>query len=125
MRNPHTVHVVIGTSPTLWSRITGMGSVHVDLQRVRAEDQSPLVQCTRCLGYGHSKKFCKEPADGCSHCGGLHHKAECAEWVAGVPPTCRNCKKAKLESFEHNAFSSSCPVRKRWDELARSAVSYC
>ncbi|CAH2085314.1 unnamed protein product [Euphydryas editha] len=101
-RNPHTVHVVIGTSPTLWSRITGMGSVHVDLQR-----------------------FCKEPADGCSHCGGLHHKAECAEWVAGVPPTCRNCKKAKLESFEHNAFSSSCPVRKRWDELARSAVSYC
>ncbi|CAH2094690.1 unnamed protein product [Euphydryas editha] len=91
-RNPHTVHVVIGTSPTLWSRITRMGSVHVNLQR-------PLW--------------------------GLHHKAECAEWVAGDPPTRRNCKKAKLESFEHNAFSSSCPIRKRWDELARSAVSYC
>ncbi|CAH2104278.1 unnamed protein product [Euphydryas editha] len=27
---------------TLWSRITGMGSVHIELQRISEEDQSPL-----------------------------------------------------------------------------------
>ncbi|CAH2104969.1 unnamed protein product [Euphydryas editha] len=69
-RNPHVANIVLSASPTLWRRITDKGSVHIDLQRVRAEDQSPLVQCTRCLGYGHGRKFCKDPADLCSHCGG-------------------------------------------------------
>ncbi|CAH2106563.1 unnamed protein product [Euphydryas editha] len=36
-RNPHVAHVVIGTSPILWSRITALGSVYIDLQRVKAE----------------------------------------------------------------------------------------
>ncbi|XP_069363495.1 uncharacterized protein [Maniola hyperantus] len=124
-RNPHMAHVVISTSPTLWSRITGLGSVHIDLQRVRAEDQSPLVQCTRCLGYGHGRKFCKDSVDLCSHCGGPHLRPKCAEWLAGSPPSCRNCCNAKLDNVEHNVFSEDCPVRKRWDDLARSTVAYC
>lgn len=124
-RNPHTNNVVLSSSPILWSRIIGMGSVHIDLQRVRAEDQSPLVQCSRCLGYGHSRKFCKESVDGCSHCGGPHLKAKCDEWAVAAPPTCINCSRAKLENREHNAFSSDCPIRRRWDELARSTVAYC
>ncbi|CAH2090549.1 unnamed protein product [Euphydryas editha] len=124
-RNPHVAHVVLSASPTLWGRITGMGSVHIDLQRVRAEDQSPLVQCSRCLGYGHRRKFCKDPADLCSHCGGPHLRSKCADWLAGSPPSCRNCRKAKLDNVEHNAFSDDCPVRRRWDDLARSSVAYC
>ncbi|CAH2095694.1 unnamed protein product [Euphydryas editha] len=124
-RNPHLVNVVLSTSPTLWARITGVGSVHVDLMRVRAEDQSPLVQCTRCLGYGHGRKYCKDPADLCSHCGGPHLKAKCTDWLAGSPPSCRNCRRAKFDNIEHNAFSDDCPVRRRWDDLARSTVAYC
>lgn len=124
-RNPHVVNVVLSASPTLWARIIGAGSVHVDLMRVRAEDQSPLVQCTRCLGYGHGRKYCKDPADLCSHCGGPHLKAKCADWLAGSPPSCRNCRRAKFDNIEHNAFSDDCPVRRRWDDLARSTVAYC
>ncbi|XP_069363469.1 uncharacterized protein [Maniola hyperantus] len=123
-RNPHMAHVVISTSPH-WSRITGLGSVRIDLQRVRAEDQSPLVQCTRCLGYGHGRKFCKDSVDLCSHCGGPHLRPKCAEWLAGSPPSCKNCCNAKLDNVEHNVFSEDCPVRKRWDDLARSTVAYC
>ncbi|CAH2088587.1 unnamed protein product [Euphydryas editha] len=55
-RNPLTAHVVLSASPALWRRITEKGSVHIDLQRVRAEDQTPLVQCTRCLGCGHDRR---------------------------------------------------------------------
>ncbi|GBP04183.1 hypothetical protein EVAR_19131_1 [Eumeta japonica] len=34
-------------------------------------DQSPLVQCSRCLGYGHGKRFAKK-CPRCAHCGGEH-----------------------------------------------------
>ncbi|CAH2107879.1 unnamed protein product [Euphydryas editha] len=124
-RNPLTVHVVLSASPTLWKRITEKGAIHIDLQRVKAEDQSPLVQCTRCLGFGHGRRFCKEPQDLCSHCGGAHLQSKCVERRDGVPPSCRNCLKAKHTQTEHNAFDHGCPVRIRWDDIARSKVSYC
>ncbi|XP_045450167.1 uncharacterized protein LOC123658921 [Melitaea cinxia] len=105
-RNPHQANIVLSTSPALWGRITGMGLVRIDFQRVRAEDQSPLVQCTRCLGYGHGRRFCKDPADLCSHCGGPHLRSECPDERLGSPPSCRNCRRAKLDNHEHNAFTA-------------------
>lgn len=124
-RNPLTAHVVIRVSPTIWRRAIDRGSVHIDLQISRVEDQTPLIQCTRCLGFGHGKRHCVEAEDVCSHCGGPHHRAECVDWLAGVPPRCRNCTKAKNTKVEHNAFSRDCPVRHKWDDLARSSVAYC
>lgn len=124
-RNPHTGHIIISASPKIWRRAVDAGALHIDLQRIRVADQSPLVQCTRCLAYGHGRRFCKETADICSHCGGPHMRAECPEWLADSEPTCRNCTRAKLDHAGHNAFSEDCPVRKRWDTLARSTVAYC
>lgn len=49
-RNPFTGHIVLSVSPAIWKRATEAGTMHIDLQRIRVEDQSPLVQCTRCLG---------------------------------------------------------------------------
>ncbi|KAL4707899.1 hypothetical protein ACJJTC_013690 [Scirpophaga incertulas] len=43
----------------------------------------------------------------------------------GALPECRNCAKAGLEGTNHNAFSRECPVRARWDAIARSTVAYC
>ncbi|KAL0881273.1 hypothetical protein ABMA27_002370 [Loxostege sticticalis] len=124
-RNPLTSHVVLKVSPALWTRLTGAGVVHVDLQRVRVLDQSPLIQCSRCLHYGHGKRFCRETVDVCCHCAGPHLGSECADRQAGKPPTCVNCKADKMDRVDHNAFSGDCPVRRRWEELARSAVQYC
>ncbi|KAL0859703.1 hypothetical protein ABMA27_010818 [Loxostege sticticalis] len=124
-RNPLTSHVVLKVSPALWTRLTGAGVVHVDLQRVRVLDQSPLIQCSRCLHYGHGKRFCRETVDVCCHCAGPHLGSECADRQAGKPPTCTNCTADKMDRVDHNAFSGDCPVRRRWEELARSAVQYC
>lgn len=93
-RNPLTGHIVISTSPKIWKRIIEVGSLHIDLQRVRVEDQTPLTQCTRCLGFGHGKKVCREPDDLCGHCGGPHLRLACPEWLAEGPPRCHNCVKA-------------------------------
>lgn len=124
-RNPHMAHIVLKVSPTLWNRLTAAGAVHLDLQKVRVYDQSPLIQCTRCLAYGHGRSHCEEEQDACSHCGGQHLKAKCQSWLAGEDSCCRNCKNAKLDQVKHNAFSNECPIRIKWDHLARSAVAYC
>lgn len=124
-RNPHTGHIVVSTSPKIWRRMIDAGALHIDLQHIGVSDQSPLVQCSRCLGYGHSKRFCKEAVDLCSHCGGPHLRTECADWLAGAAPNCRNCSKADLGHAEHNTFSNECPIRRKWDTLAREAVAYC
>lgn len=124
-RNPHTEHVVAKVPPLIWKRLTEAGAVHIDIQRIRVADQSPLVQCSRCLGYGHGKRFCREEVDVCSHCGGPHLRAECLDWMAEAAPNCINCSKAKIDRRDHSAFSSECPVRRRWDTIARSTVAYC
>lgn len=124
-RNPHNCHIILSVAPTIWRRAIDEKKIRIDLQRVTVEDQSPLVQCTRCLGYGHSKRFCKEPADLCSHCGGLHLRAECPDRLVGTVPVCKNCIRADIQQSGHNAFSSECPVRRKWDALARASVAYC
>lgn len=124
-RNHLTSHVVARVSPRIWQCLTNAGAVHIDMQRVRVADQSPLIQCSRCLGYGHGKRFCHEAVDVCSHCGGQHLKMDCADWLVNAPASCINCSKAKIGTAEHNAFSDECPIRQKWDALARSSVAYC
>lgn len=127
-RNQHNNHVVLSVSPILWKRAIEKRKLRIDLQRVSVEDQSPLVQCTSCLGYGHSKKYCKDKGgtvELCSHCGDPHMRTVCPVMLAGQPPKCINCVKATHGNCEHNAFSSECPIRKKWDEIARASVAYC
>ncbi|GBP49275.1 hypothetical protein EVAR_102218_1 [Eumeta japonica] len=67
------------------------GYVYVGLQRRPVWDQSPLVQCSRCLGFGHSKKWCREQNDKCAHCEGDHTGPTCPDRKAAQPPKCINC----------------------------------
>lgn len=124
-RNQYTCHIVLRVSPKIWNRMMDSADVRIDLQRIKVADQTPLVQCSLCLGYGHGRRFCKASVEKCSHCGGPHLKAECADWLAGVAPTCCNCRHARLDMVEHNAFSQECPVRRKWDTLARATIAYC
>lgn len=124
-RNPHTQRVVLRVAPALWKNMTGSGFVRVDIQTLKVEDRSPLVQCSMCLAYGHGKRLCTETEPRCSHCGGLHLKAECREYISGSVPSCINCCRNKKPNETHNAFSETCPIREKWDRLARAAVAYC
>ncbi|KAL0821386.1 hypothetical protein ABMA28_004871 [Loxostege sticticalis] len=124
-RNPLMNHVVLRVSPMIYNRMLEKGSVHIDMQRVRVADQSPLVQCSMCLAYGHGRRFCKVEVPKCTHCGGPHTRNECADFLAAAPPRCCNCVAAKIENDEHNAFSTECQVRRRWEALARAKVQYC
>lgn len=124
-RNPHTNHIVLQVSPIVWQRLTAAGRVHIDLQRLRVEDQSPLIQCSLCLGYGHTRRLCGETVEKCSYCGGPHKWVDCADRLVGEAPTCCNCIHAKFTATDHSAFNQECPVRRKWDALARATTAYC
>lgn len=124
-RNPLENHVILQVSPKMWERLTAAGRLYIDLQHVRVTDQSPLVQCSRCLSYGHGRKNCMESVDLCNHCGGPHMKADCPAHAEGKTVTCRNCHLAKHTKTDHSVFSGECPVRLKWDALARASVAYC
>lgn len=119
-RNPLNSQVV---SLKLWRVLMEQEYVHVDLQQVRVADQSPLFQCSGCLSYGHTKRLCTEKT--CRHGGGPHLREKCIEWLTGDALSCKNCAIAKLEHKDHNAFSADCPVRRKWNALARSTIASC
>ncbi|CAH2208350.1 jg5084, partial [Pararge aegeria aegeria] len=122
-RNQHENHVILQVSPPVWQRLVSVGKAHIDLQRVVVKDQSPLVRCSRCLGYGHGRKNCNETVDTCSHCAGQHLRINCPVWKAGDKPNCRNCQEAKQDKTDHNCFEDSCPIKIKWEALARARAN--
>ncbi|XP_050563632.1 uncharacterized protein LOC126910634 [Spodoptera frugiperda] len=126
-RNPHECHPVLELAPGLWKCLTQAQRVHVGIKRCTVEDQSPLVQCTRCLAYGHNKTICKAAKELCSYCSGEHTVRDCRSKAEGKVPACINCKTAHRtgEDLAHTAFSEECQERQKWDGIARSRVSYC
>lgn len=124
-RNPHQCHIVARVSPQVWAGFLQERAAYIDLQKVGVADESPLVQCSRCLGYGHTKRYCKETEESCSHCGGPHKRTECQQWLQREPPRCCNCTRAGIDNVEHGAFEDQCPIRRKWDSLARAAIAYC
>ncbi|CAF4950810.1 unnamed protein product [Pieris macdunnoughi] len=122
-RNTHECHVIVKVSPGMWKALTRAQKVHIDLQMVWVEDRSPLVQCATCLGYGHTRKHCQGGKLTCSQCTGEHLRADCPS--KDKSPECANCKRAGMDSVDHSTFSTECPVRRKWDALARRSVAYC
>ncbi|KAJ0170412.1 hypothetical protein K1T71_013783 [Dendrolimus kikuchii] len=129
-RNPLQCHVILEVSAPVHKRFTEEGHLYIGIQRRPVEDQSPLVQCAKCLGYGHTRAHCQEAQSFCSHCGGKHTWEECNRRKDGVKPACRNCKMAgdknpdTLPQHAHNAYSPDCPERHKWDAIARTKINY-
>ncbi|GBP91340.1 hypothetical protein EVAR_57757_1 [Eumeta japonica] len=84
VRETPECHPVLEVSPALYTRLI-KPATYVGLQRRPVWDQSPLVQCSRCLGFGHSKKWCREQNDKCAHCGGDHTGPTCPDRKAAQP----------------------------------------
>ncbi|XP_052740699.1 uncharacterized protein LOC128198591 [Bicyclus anynana] len=125
-RNALECHPVLELSPEVHKRFLEAGKIYVGLQRRPIVDQSPLVQCAKCLGFGHTKTVCRERDSFCSHCGGTHTWESCLGRKEGRPPTCRNCQKNKNTTINqgHNAYSDECPEKQKWDAIARSRITY-
>lgn len=126
-RNPLECHPVIELPPSAHKAATEVGFLYIGLQRRPVADQTPLMQCIKCLGFGHTKLHCQEKEQLCSHCGGPHTWENCKDRKAGTQPACINCLESGRKDIptDHNAFSSECQERHKWDAIARSRITYC
>ncbi|GBP01649.1 hypothetical protein EVAR_90453_1 [Eumeta japonica] len=123
-RNQLQCHPVLELSPSVHKRFLEAGKLYIDLQKVAVYDQSPLVQCAKCLGFGHTKAVCGEKTATCSYCADKTHEWENARRKQNEEPKCKNCWENGIKTeANHEAFSNKCKVRQKWDEIARSRIA--
>lgn len=117
-RNSLLCSMVYEVSPAAWKTLVDVGRVNVGYQRVAVDDESPLVQCYQCLGYGHTQKLCKGKLT-CSHCSQEHYFRDCPN--RSTSATCSNCAGGQQN---HNTMSDLCPIRRKMEERARDRINY-
>lgn len=110
-------NVVVEVSSQIWKALQGT-KVRIGYQMVSAVDQSPVMQCYRCMGFGHRATECQGNPT-CGYCSGGHDTRTCTQ--RDHAPKCANCG----EAAGHPAYSGDCPVWQRWDRIARAGVNYC
>jgi len=86
--------------------------VFVNFSACRISDYINVLQCFKCLAFGHLARHCKFSAL-CGHCAGDHEMMECQ--LRNESSICGNCKRwAPQEERTHSALDSKkCPILHR------------
>ncbi|CAK1549482.1 unnamed protein product [Leptosia nina] len=131
-RNSNLYNAVFVSAPYLWRHVVQSLKLNVDHQRVHVEDFTPLLQCFKCLKFGHTRKFCKTEETHCSHCADSNHEfKDCPVKKDSHKLTCYNCKlyykDKNSESkgpLDHGAASDACPRKQFMVGRTKSKVDY-
>ncbi|XP_072948356.1 uncharacterized protein [Epargyreus clarus] len=116
-KNDKLYNAVLLASPCVWRKIIELGRLNVDHQKVHVEEFVPLLQCFKCLQFGHLRKHCTKDDVLCAHCGAENHTVEkCPSKDKSEEANCSNCVsrgKRLGTSFDtkHSANSDRCPIR--------------
>ncbi|KAG5893307.1 hypothetical protein JTB14_001714 [Gonioctena quinquepunctata] len=88
-------------------------SIQFDYVELRVQVyKSPVLQCTNCLRYGHTKKQCRSKIR-CPKCTEEHEETECQKQV----PKCIYC------GLEHTALDRNCKERERQKKI-KEIIAY-
>lgn len=129
-RNKQLYNAVFMTSPPVWKAITSLVKLNIDYHRVHAEDYVPLLQCYKCLQFGHTKARCDRQVAVCSHCSLPGHEfRSCPEKNDTDKAQCHNCvEHAKINNtkckIDHSATSQECPRISFMLQTIRSRTDY-
>ena len=110
-------NIVCKVSPRIRSDILKRGSsLRIENRSCRVNDRFHILQCGKCLEFGHKAQNCARDTVSCKHCGDDGH-------LFGVCPhkdnkdkmRCSNCKKLQPQntmsvSADHSSRSHSCPL---------------
>lgn len=92
---------------------------HIILHYVRCKVEPfipRVLQCSKCLRYGHSFKFCKSATSRCNTCGGDNHDTNAC--TTPPPPKCVHCQ-GEHKSFVENNKTHPCPEYKKQQEIKK------
>lgn len=83
-----TTSCVIEISPEIRKTLMVNGRIYLRYSACRFADYVRVLQCYRCLGFGHTAGGCKA-APVCGHCAESHELKDCKN--KDLPPKCGNC----------------------------------
>lgn len=121
--NPKVKNFFYKCSTNLLSITLKKSIVRVDLQEFYCYDDFNILQCFKCLAYGHSAKNCNSPLS-CKNCAGEHHHKDCTNQDQH---RCANCIQIadKPKICRHRATAGRCPVRQeRVDQIVASMARF-
>lgn len=121
-------HIVIEVHPKLRREMLALQRIKLGWNMCRVEDFTIVTRCFKCLGYGHTSKFCTNQ-QACSNCAENHHWRDCNNQNS---IRCPNCIKAntliqnsgKKLNVNHSAFSKECPRLQRVLSIIISKTDY-
>jgi hypothetical protein len=79
-------HVVIEVSPNLRRELVALRKIKLLWNLCKVEDFIVITRCLKCLGFGHTTKFCQNQQK-CSNCDEDHHWRECSNQHSPVVST--------------------------------------
>lgn len=110
-RGREFVSHVIETTPELRTKLLLKPRIFVGWASCRISDHVTVLQCFKCLNFGHKSANCKALPH-CARCAGDHETLTCGEDNEELK--CFNCVQAKCESTDHSALDGErCSIRKR------------
>ena len=126
-RKDDLFNCVLEVSPDVRVRLLELGRVSIDHQRVHVSDFSSLVQCYKCLGFGHTRPKCTSDVQRCSHCASAGHDfASCPDKEDASKTKCHNCSASgRKTDVQHSATSAKlCGTIKRMEKRLASRTDY-
>lgn len=129
-KNSNLYNAVFLTSPRIFNDMITKGRINIDHQRVHVEEHVPLLQCLKCLQFGHTRSRCPKEHPTCSHCSSQTHTyKDCPVKNDPSKNCCINCllfnKKNQINKTpNHSATSNRCPKIIFMTERVRTRVAY-
>ena len=121
-------HVVTEVSPNLRRELVALREIKLYWNLSTVEDFIVVTRCLKCLGFGHTTRFCQNQQK-CSNCAEDHHWSVCSNQHFTC---CVNCLKAnsyirddsKQLHSNHCVFSKECPRMRRIESIIISKTDY-
>lgn len=112
---------VIEVAPEYRKSLMSKGRVYINWRSCRIADHVSILQCFKCLKFGHIKRDCLGVAT-CGHCSGPHESEACTNKDSLC---CKNCVTSDFESVAHSAFDKAkCSVLRKHIDRAVSFINY-
>ena len=113
---------VVEVSSDIRKKLLSRDRIFLGWSACTVGDYVKVLQCYKCLSFGHIAKNCSGDAH-CSHCSGRHETTACDK--RNESPCCFNCKSANENSTSHTAYDvNKCSVLRRRITAKIHAINY-